>query len=286
MVVAAAAEPAVVEDEALDADRGGGVGQPLQVLEVGGEVDRLPGVEHERARAGAVARAGPAGARTSERVEPVEPLGRVHEDDRRRGVGLARREAHLARRERLAAAEHRGVRAGALGQPLDEVLVVAAPRDVRGPHLARAEAEPGRADDHEQGRVVAGAAAPPGAQPGAVGERAALRRALAAPAAGEVEHLVGPRGQRQHGPQRGDVEGRGVVGGVGQGRLDDEHAVLVEPVAQHDLDTHVGCRRAHLRGPVTALAAWPPSEGRCAHRRGARHTRACPASPRRRWGAR
>ena len=41
-------------------------------------------------------------------------------------------------------------------------------------------------------------------------------------------------------------------------------------------------------GPVPHNALdepWPPSEGRCAHRRGAPRTRECPASPHRRWGA-
>ena len=61
VVVAATAEPAVVEHEPLDADRRRRVGQPPQVVEVGGEVDRLPGVEHERPRAGAGSRAGRAG---------------------------------------------------------------------------------------------------------------------------------------------------------------------------------------------------------------------------------
>ena len=46
------------------------------------------------------------------------------------------------------------MRAGALGQSLDEVLVVSAPRGVRGPRLARAEAEPGRADARKDPRVA------------------------------------------------------------------------------------------------------------------------------------
>ena len=134
------------------------------------EVDRLPGVEHQRSRARAVARLGALVAH-QRAGQPVEPLGRVHEDHRGRGVGLAGCQPHLAGRERLATAEHRRVRAGPLGEPLDEVLVVAAPRDVRGPHLARPEAEARRAGHHEQRRVVPGAAAATGAQPGAVGER-------------------------------------------------------------------------------------------------------------------
>ena len=50
VVVAAAAEPAVVEHEALDAELRGGVGQFDQGGQVVVEVDRLPGVQHHRAR--------------------------------------------------------------------------------------------------------------------------------------------------------------------------------------------------------------------------------------------
>ena len=49
-VVAAAAEPAVVEDEALDADRRGALGEAAQRVEVVVEVHRLPRVEHDRSR--------------------------------------------------------------------------------------------------------------------------------------------------------------------------------------------------------------------------------------------
>ncbi len=285
VVVAAAPEPAVVEHEALDPDRRGGVGQPLQVVEVGVEVDGLPGVEHERPRARAVAGLCPL-VPHQRAGQPVEPVGGVHEDDGRRGVGLAGRQPHLPRRQRLTATEHRRVRAGTLGQPLDEVLVVAAPGDVRGPHLAGPEAEAGRADDHQQGRVVTGAPPPAGAQPGAVGQRMPLRRPLAAPATGEVEHLAGAGGQRQHSPQGRHVEGRRVVGGVRERRLDDEHAVLVEPVAQDQLHPHVGCRARAPPRPRHRRARSPPSGGRCDRRRGARHTPACRASPLPRWAAR
>ena len=58
---------------------------------------------------------------------------------------------------------------------------------------------------------MAGAAAAAGAQHGAVDEGSTLRRAFAAPAPGEVEHLVGAGRQRQHGPQCRDVEGVPVV---------------------------------------------------------------------------
>ena len=93
-------------------------------------------------------------------------------------VGLARGQADLPGLEQLTPAEHRGVHASALGEPLDEVLVVAAPGDVHRPHLAGAEAEAGGAHGQQQGGVVAGA--PPARRPqvGAVGRgRCAAGRA-------------------------------------------------------------------------------------------------------------
>jgi hypothetical protein len=48
-VVAAVAEPAVVQDETLHADFGAEVGQVGEAVEVVVEVDGLPGVEHHRA---------------------------------------------------------------------------------------------------------------------------------------------------------------------------------------------------------------------------------------------
>ena len=75
--------------------------------------------------------------------EAVETVGRVDEDDRRGGIRLARREADLAGSEQLAAADDGVVAPGALGERLDEVLVVAAPRGVHGPDLAGAPVEAG-----------------------------------------------------------------------------------------------------------------------------------------------
>ena len=161
VVVAAVPEPAVVEDEPLDADRGTDVGEGREVVEVGLEVHRLPRVEDERPGRPPVPRLGALVVDEAVR-DPVEARGGVHEDDRRRGIRLAGRQAHLPRCERLSPAEHRRVAAGTLGEPLDEVLVVAAPRDVGRPHLTGAEAEAGGPAGQEQGGVVSGAAAPAG----------------------------------------------------------------------------------------------------------------------------
>ena len=122
----------------------------LQVVEVGLEVDGLPRVEHDGPRPRRVAGAGAEAAVEAAR-EAVEPLGRVDEDDRRGGIRLPRGEAHLAGSEQLAAADDGVVAAGTLGQRLDEVLVVAAPRGVHGPDLAGAPVEPGRAGHHAAG---------------------------------------------------------------------------------------------------------------------------------------
>ena len=137
--------------------------------------------------------------RTSRRVSPSRPVVGPHRDHVGGVVGLARREPHLPRRQGLGPTDDGGVRAGALGQPLDEVLVVPAPRHVNGPHLPVPEAEARRPRRHEEGGVVAGAAAPPGAQPGAVGHGVTLRGALPHPSAGEVEHLVSAGRYRQQG---------------------------------------------------------------------------------------
>jgi len=143
--VPAPAEPAVVEHEPLDPDLRGHVRQLGQVGQVGLEVDRLPRVQHQRTGGMPVARLR-ALAAVQPAAEPVQAVGAVHEHHLGGGVALPRREAHLPGFEQLPAAEHGPVHAGTLGQPLDEVLVVAAPGHVRGPHLAVAEAETRCAD--------------------------------------------------------------------------------------------------------------------------------------------
>ena len=85
-VVAAGAEPAVVQDVALDADLGRGVGQGLELVQVVVEVDGLPGVEQHRAGAVGVSRvrAQPGVAAVGQGVQALAP----GEDRPRRGVGL------------------------------------------------------------------------------------------------------------------------------------------------------------------------------------------------------
>ena len=108
--------------------------------------------------------------RCRRRDEAVEALGRVDEDDRRGGVGLARGEAHLARAR--AARRRRGPRRG-MPAPSGS-----ARRGARGCRSTRrAPPRPRRCGSRtracptveQQGGVVAGAAAARRAQVGAVG---------------------------------------------------------------------------------------------------------------------
>ena len=195
-VVAAPEEPAVVEHEPFHTQPRGGVGEGAQPVEVVVEVDRLPGVEDDRPGSSRVL--WPRAHVTVQAVgEPVQAGVGPAGDQPRRGVGLPRAKYHLTWREQLAAAEQ--TLAG--WQPLRPGGVVATPRDVRAPHLAVAEPETRRACHHQQGRVVAGAAVPRVAYPGALVQQPALRRPLPAPASGQVQHLGRRAGQRQTGQQ-------------------------------------------------------------------------------------
>lgn len=124
--------------------------------------------------------------------QTVQALVAVGGVQPRAGVLLAWAEDRLARKQQFTGRDDRATG----GQPLGQDAVVAAPGDVQAPHLPVTEAEARCAGRQDQGGVVAG---PPGAglaQPGAVGERAALRGAFAAPAAGEVEQFGGGVGDR------------------------------------------------------------------------------------------
>ncbi len=211
VVVAAAAEPAVVEHEPLDAGLGGRVRQGTQPGQVVPEVDGLPGVEGDRAGAARVVR--PCAQRPVEAggqrvkavaVRGVQPGG---------GVRRAGAQAHLPGQQRLAAGEQRGAFGGALGQR----TMVAAPGGVHGPDLAATETEAGFSCGVQQGGVEPGTAATAVAQVGAEGERVALRAAFAQVTSGQVEQFGGAGGhgegeeQAVHG-----VRGQPAVTGVGE----------------------------------------------------------------------
>ena len=203
LLVPAPPEPAVVEDEPLRPDLRRPVGERHQLRGVGVEVDRLPRVEDDRSR-----RARVAGTRTEEVVDAPRQLvesGRaVGADEPRARVRLARRQAHLSGQQQLSPAED-GVRPGR--EALRVHAVVSAPGDVHSPHLARPEAEPARARDEQQRRVVATFSPPALPQPRADVERLPLWCALPDVPPGEVEHLVRDRWNRQ-----GDVDGVDAVG--------------------------------------------------------------------------
>ena len=210
-VVAAAEEPAVVEDEPLDPDGCGRVGELGDPVEGVVEVDRLP-------RVGDHGPLGPGPRRDGAQVGVEAVAHRVESGARPRAehvrgvVGLAGGEDDLARVEQLTPADQ----ALTLGRALGVVGVVAAPRGVHGPHLSGAEGEPGCPGHHDEGRVVARAAVAGVAPVRALHPRVALRRAFLAPASGQVEQLGGVGADGQRGQDRGEVEV--AVGGVGHRR--------------------------------------------------------------------
>ena len=113
---------------------------------------------------------------------------------------------HLPGPQQLATADHAGGLAGPLREPLGEVHLVTAPRDVHPPDLSVPETEAGRTGHEQQGGVVPGAASPSLPQPSAVVEGLALRRTLPAPPAGQVEDLAGLGRDRQQDVDRSEVE--------------------------------------------------------------------------------
>ena len=144
----------------------------------------------------------------------------------------------------------------AQGLSLGPLALVAAPRDVRRPDLARAEPEPWRPRDQQEGVVVAGPAVARLARPRSVAERQSLRSPLMRPQPGEVEHLAGAVRGRQGRVERHQHER--VVTPVLEGAADAEDAVLGE------LD--VGRHRERARGVGQAQP-----DRAVAHRLGAGH---------------
>ena len=135
-VVPAVPEPAVVQDEPLDADGGRDVGQLGQPVEAVVEVDGLPGVEHRRPGTPRVGRA-VAHVPVQPGAEPVETGVRPDRDDLGRPVGLARPEHDLVRAEQLGGGQDRP----AVGTPLGTHRLVTAPGEVQAPHRAVPVAE-------------------------------------------------------------------------------------------------------------------------------------------------
>ena len=110
VVVAAAAEPAVVEHETLHAEFRRGIGQLDQGGQVVVEVDRFPGVQdHGAGLSGRQARAGGGQHMVRARAEPaverladaIQPAVRIRREQGRRGVAGARFEDDFGRPQKL-----------------------------------------------------------------------------------------------------------------------------------------------------------------------------------------
>ena len=219
-VVVTAVEPAIVQHEALDADRGSGARQLLDRSGMDIEVETLPGVQMHRARAHAPAR--PVQARAQRGVEiggqAVATPGRAAGDPGRGVPGLARFEPAFAGREPFA---HLPL-VLAVVQPFDELLVVARPCQVPAVDHAGVVAGARGQDDRAREAVVAGAATPVLALPDAAREHLVLLDELVHMLAGVVTHGVTVAGQRQRGRcQPLDIE-HGVAE-IGQHRGQGQH---------------------------------------------------------------
>jgi hypothetical protein len=276
-VVTPVQEPAVVEDEPLDADLGRDLrqlGEPVQVVL---EVHGLPRVEDDRPCPAGTATAGVVRTLPQPAVEgaadAVEPVGRVRRIQPRRLVLLAGPQDDLAGLEQLARAEH----PRRVGLPLGERRDVAAPAQVRGPDLAPAPAETGRSGGHHERRVVPGPPVPRLAEVRAEGQGPALRMALPAPSAGEVQHLGRHRRNRQQAQQLGEAVRR--VAGVPDGVPQPQQAGVVE----RELTAQV--EPGHVVGRLQDdVAACPPDRPHGEARRpvgavGPRSGEAGPAAP-------
>ncbi len=268
----AAGEPAVVEHEPLDTDLGGGAGELGEPVDVVVEVRRLPRVDQHRA---GVARAW--GVPPQPAVDPgaggVEaPVGEGA-DQPGRGVRRTLAQHHLTGSEQLATTQQ----ALPLRRPFGVRRVVAAPGDVHGPDLAMAEAEPGGAGRHEQGRVVAGAAVSALAHVGAEQPGAALGHPLAAPAAGQVQQLAGPRRHRQRRAHRLKLEV--AVAGVGDHQPLSDQALAGQLELDDDVPARLGVRSREQRARVLVVVHGerPAGQARCPRAR--RPTRAHALQP-------
>ena len=199
-VVAPGAEPAVVQDIALDAGLGRSVGQGLELVQVVVEVDGLPGVEQYRAGVLGMGgqRAQPGVAAVGQGVESLAP----GEDGPRRGVGLAGGQRDLSGQEQLPGPQELAPR----GRVHRQVADVAGPGDMSCVDAPAAPAEAGGAGGQPGDGVVPGAPLPGLAQAGAGGEGSVYEPALLDVVPGGVEQFVGAVGYGQHRGQLADDE--------------------------------------------------------------------------------
>ena len=148
--------------------------------------------------------------------------------------------------------------AGPSGERSNQIALVAAPREVRRPHLAGAEAEAGCARDDEERVVVTASAVTGLARPGALPGAMALRLPLVRPEPGEVEELGGAVGNREHDGEGVDGERSVDRGVVAHSVPDAEHALGGELERRDDRhrDTLVGrVRVSEVSWPAGRSAA-------------------------------
>ena len=183
-VVAAAAEPTVVEHEALDTDGGGALGETTERVEIVIEIHRLPRVQHHRPRTIPVGR-----RRAHDGVElparHAEPARRVNRVHHWRCVALAGSQHDLAGMQQLAQLDHRPtVRQAHRMDPR-----IAAPCQVSAPHLAGLLAEAGGAGPQHRRVLVRRTAAAILGEQRPVVDRPPSRMELPAPPPVEGDQL-------------------------------------------------------------------------------------------------
>ena len=196
VVVAAGAEPAVVEHVALDPHARGPLGELEQRLEGVVEVHGLPHVQRHRPIGRDRAGPGPQ-VRVVAARDGIQP-GAAREEHPRARVRLVAREPHLAGQQQLAPSEEPLTAEDLLGV----VHVVAAPPRVHRAHQPALEAETGCARVQDVRAVGSGASLAVLTQVDAGAQRLPLRGPFATPPATEVEQLVEPGRQRQREHER------------------------------------------------------------------------------------
>ena len=152
-IIAAAAEPAVVEHESFDANLGRDRGQLLQRLRVVIEVDGLPRVQEHGALSLGVRRQR-ADIAMKVLAGRCQPVAGVCADDSGRAVAGARLQDHFSGVQQFTHLHT----APAVSMQLGRHKVVAAPGKVHAPHLARPFRETGFAGEHERWLFVRRAA--------------------------------------------------------------------------------------------------------------------------------
>ena len=252
-VVVAAMEPAIVEHEALDAQRGGRRGQVLELVGLQIEVKTFPGVEVHRPRPHGAA--GPVQPRAQLGMEvgrqTVEALVRAAGHDLGRDQAGPRQQPAFTRCQPLAQLPLKL----AVMQPVDLLLVVARPGQVGAVDQAGMVGCAGQADHGAGKAIVRGAATPVLAPPLAARQRLVLLQKLMHVLAGPGAHTCRLAGQQQRaGGQPLHIQRR--VTQVGQLAAHQQHIVLV----QRQVDAQAQRRHAVLELDLHAALRQRPDQ--------------------------